>query len=853
MTKKWLLIPSFILSVLLYNTAFAVGKVDVNQCNATYSEGTGELSIPCLNIETSDALLSHSATLLKNDNGQLDVVSVLETVEVDTECTATYQVETGLLSIPCLQNEGDDTIYSASFSKVNGSMSFEKIESTSSQRQTRSSSCPYSYSYNRSPNKGDFTEYGYANPLPNFVGIQQWDALAAPNYSKHLGVDYMTPAGTAVYSICDGTVTGDTQDFTYQKLSRGRSNKDAYFNSRVIVNCDKGSHKFLTIYGHVDKALSAGTGVTKGQKIAQIAPAYNKYNNRWEANDHLHFGLRSGYSNPYWTGWGIAPYPISLSDAQAKGYQDPLNYLCKNPAKTYQLKLASKISISPNPIEQHTPVRVEFSIKNTGQMSFSGQIATALNNTDGSFRGDIGNPQATFISAGQTKSFSFYKSTISSSPKTYQLQVKFLSTNGGWLTVPKGSYTNPMSIKVVSGSTQAHPGTTNKITATQGIYSTKIFVDWDRVSGANEYKLYRNTRSSRSSAKLVKTTSYSYYYDHNVTAGNNYYYWVKAVNSSGSSDYSAYARGYAKQTSSNTSPSNLEYDWSGNASLISYHGLNRNLGINETKPFAIYRDQTKLHPSLDNPIAFFQWQADSRNCKQLKVYAGDNQRIQTNITIGRWNDRDSDEIFSNVTLPFVIGENNTSDIHINSGASNWFVLSVAPTSKVASTTNLFAECTTDYAANYPYAVKLNKPIMLKGGYRWNGAASVISHNFRNHFFDKSQTNQWSYGAFKDMTVVTPSGDKPVVFFQWQISPQCQSIEFIAQDKNGNAQNVGTSLIMKSWGNAQPHNQMSIAFPFTVNYREAGLSSDYGSWAVIQLAFKQPVSKTTNIYANCTNY
>ncbi|MEK7990247.1 MAG: hypothetical protein VSS52_004520, partial [Thiotrichaceae bacterium] len=508
-------------------------------------------------------------------------------------------------------------------------------------------------------------------------------------------------------------------------------------------------------------------------------------------------------------------------------------------------------------IKQHSPVRVEFSIKNTGQTSFSGQISIALNNTDGSFRGDIGNPQSVFISAGQTKKLSFSKSTISSSPKTYQLQVKFLSSSGGWLNLSEGSYTNPMSVTVVSGSSQSQSQlkTPSKITATQGTYSNKIFVDWDRVDGADEYKVYRNTSSSRSSAKLVKTTSYSYYYDHNVTTGKNYYYWVKAVNSSGSSDYSMYAQGYAKQTSSSTSPSSIEYDWSGNGSLISYHGLNRNLGINETKPFAIYQDQTKLHPSLANPIAFFQWQADSRNCKRLKVYAGDNQRIKTNITIGRWNDRDSDEIFSNVTLPLVIGENNTSDIHINSGASNWFVLSVAPTSKVASTTNLYAECTTDYAASYPYAVKLTKPIMLKGGYRWNGAASVISHNFRNHFSDKVSTgsNQWPYGAFKDMTVVSPSGDKPVVFFQWQISPQCQSIEFVAQDKNGNAQNVGTSLIMKPWGNAQPHNQMSIAFPFTVNYREAGLSSDYGSWAVVQLAFKQPVSKTTKIYANCTNY
>ena len=72
--------------------------------------------------------------------------------------------------------------------------------------------------------------------------------------------------------------------------------------------------------------------------------------------------------------------------------------------------------------------------------------------------------------------------------------------------------------------------------------SSTIDVDWNSVSGATSYKLYRATSSSGSYTNIY-TGSSSSYSDSGLTEETKYYYKVKAGNDSGWSDYSSITSG----------------------------------------------------------------------------------------------------------------------------------------------------------------------------------------------------------------------------------------------------------------------------------------------------------------------
>jgi Peptidase family M23 len=181
-----------------------------------------------------------------------------------------------------------------------------------------------------------FTSWGYADPLDSFTSKTLSRSFFSTSYHndlslEHTGVDIMTSAGTAVYSICDGSVY-ESQDYDYQRQVRGRDQYDSYYNSRLVIRCDGTSAPFLAIYMHINSAIISGR-VQKGQLIASITGSYNNSNIRNSGNDHLHFGINvnANYSccTPY--GWGIAPYNTTRAQAEIAGFRDFYDYLSTNP------------------------------------------------------------------------------------------------------------------------------------------------------------------------------------------------------------------------------------------------------------------------------------------------------------------------------------------------------------------------------------------------------------------------------------------------------------------------------------------------------------------------------------------
>jgi len=82
------------------------------------------------------------------------------------------------------------------------------------------------------------------------------------------------------------------------------------------------------------------------------------------------------------------------------------------------------------------------------------------------------------------------------------------------------------------------PSPPTGVSASDGTYTGKVQVSWNASSGATSYEIWRSTKkNSRFASRIAEVVS-SPYDDTSVPAGTTYWYWVKAVNSIGTSDFS---------------------------------------------------------------------------------------------------------------------------------------------------------------------------------------------------------------------------------------------------------------------------------------------------------------------------
>jgi len=97
--------------------------------------------------------------------------------------------------------------------------------------------------------------------------------------------------------------------------------------------------------------------------------------------------------------------------------------------------------------------------------------------------------------------------------------------------------------KFLSGSTVTGQGATlstpTNVTASDNAYSTKVAVSWDAVRGASLYRVFRNAVNDTASATNLGTTPDSTFFDQTGTAGQAFFYWVRAENGNVVSSLSA--------------------------------------------------------------------------------------------------------------------------------------------------------------------------------------------------------------------------------------------------------------------------------------------------------------------------
>jgi cytochrome c peroxidase len=75
--------------------------------------------------------------------------------------------------------------------------------------------------------------------------------------------------------------------------------------------------------------------------------------------------------------------------------------------------------------------------------------------------------------------------------------------------------------------------------ASDGKYGNKVRIEWETIRGATNYRIFRGTTNNSANATDIGTTAANSFLDFNATAGQNFFYWIRAENGAIQSPFSA--------------------------------------------------------------------------------------------------------------------------------------------------------------------------------------------------------------------------------------------------------------------------------------------------------------------------
>jgi fibronectin type 3 domain-containing protein len=93
----------------------------------------------------------------------------------------------------------------------------------------------------------------------------------------------------------------------------------------------------------------------------------------------------------------------------------------------------------------------------------------------------------------------------------------------------------------------APPGAPVSVTATRGTNPGGVFVEWSATTDSESYLVFRGNETDPGSAELIGETSSTEWLDDTAAPGRTYHYFVRSVNTAGSSTHSAAVLGYGTE------------------------------------------------------------------------------------------------------------------------------------------------------------------------------------------------------------------------------------------------------------------------------------------------------------------
>lgn len=258
--------------------------------------------------------------------------------------------------------------------------------------------------------------------------------------------------------------------------------------------------------------------------------------------------------------------------------------------------------------------------------------------------------------------------------------------------------------------------------------------------------------------------------------------------------------------------------WHGNGSLISFtSGTMTGYGLD--------KDMSRAHPGAGKPVVFFQWEIDQRDGTRLRIEGPGT----ATITYGTWSDRNSDRVYENVTLPFVLDPARDGKTVAD---GSYYVVAVAFSQAPGSAADVVATATT--AAATSATSRAAQPITVDG-HTWNGTGSIIG---------KTSGTQTGYGLDKDVANIHPtSANNPVVFFQWEIDgSDGRTLELSAPGM------TSATITYGSWDSRGADITRTVTLPYTLNPAADGKATADGTYYVIKVAFDRKPAAATSVQA-----
>jgi hypothetical protein len=121
------------------------------------------------------------------------------------------------------------------------------------------------------------------------------------------------------------------------------------------------------------------------------------------------------------------------------------------------------------------------------------------------------------------------------------------------------------------------PAVPSGVSATDGAYTNQVRVTWNTSVGATNYQVWRNTSNSTSGATNLGGSTGTTYLDENATPGAQFWYFVKACNTTACSNFSASDSGYRALTppggvnaSDGTFTNKVQVGWNAATGATSY-------------------------------------------------------------------------------------------------------------------------------------------------------------------------------------------------------------------------------------------------------------------------------------------
>ncbi|HHV06167.1 MAG TPA: peptidoglycan DD-metalloendopeptidase family protein [Anaerolineaceae bacterium] len=322
--------------------------------------------------------------------------------------------------------------------------------------------------------------------------------------------DFSMPEGTQVYASRGGTA--------FVKRAATSCNCWAYRNDpEELRNCIQRCDNYVRVthsdgtYGYYVHFLWGGITVNTGDTINTGTCLGLSGNTGFSQAPHLHFNVtESRYNYEPWVVISFIEGPVP-NKGDSPFSQNATS--CGGP----------QIPAAPSGVTASDGTYTDRVVVNWNAVSGTTRYEVYRATSSGGTKTLIGNPTATS-----------YTDTSVTPGTTYWYWVKACNSAGcsGFSAGDSGFASIPV------------PAIPTNIQASDGTYSDRVQITWNAVQWAQNYLIYRSN-SLDGTKTQIGTSSSTSYSDYSMTQGVTYYYWVRACNGTGCSNYSASDTGWA--------------------------------------------------------------------------------------------------------------------------------------------------------------------------------------------------------------------------------------------------------------------------------------------------------------------